>query len=351
MPPALLALLTVMLLLAGCGGHRTGKGGQTATPVVSGTGTPGGSGGANCANAPKPTGHGPLKGIYQFTGAPQVNNPALNGGVVIRYWADIEPAEGQYNWSSLDAAIAQWTSVCKKVIVRIPFASSNDPTGSPTPQWVYDAGVPKVVTGNGTVYPVYWNSTFLAKLKNFITAFGARYDGNPNILYVNAATGNDGETIVEGKAPGGQQNGDTKLQAWQAAGYSDALWFSTIQQIWGFYTSAFHHTPLAVQVDETFIGGTPGYNTAKALSAATSARLWLQNDGEYPGHRPGEAQWFQTTLILEPGQNSKQQGQTLAANLQNMVSLGATYALVFGSDLSDPANQQALATYAAQVSP
>lgn len=329
------ALCACAILLASCGGSPTSK--STATPTSSTSSGP-------CAA-------GKLKGIFQFTGTPQVDNAALSGGVVIQYWSEIEPAEGQFNWAPLDQDIAQWTSHGKKVVVRIPFSSSFDPTHSATPQWVYNLGVPSVTEVDGSIHPQYWNPTFLAKLHDFIAAFGARYDGNPNIVYVNAAVGNDGETIVDanGAHSHTSQNTTNRLQLWQNVGYSDAVWWNTIQQILGFYKSAFTRTPLAVQVDETFIGGTPGYNTDKLLSFVVSQGMWLQYDAEYPGKQIKDPQWFATTLIAEPGENSKKQGSTLAANLQTMVTLGATYGLVFGSDLKDPSNQQSLACVAQKL--
>lgn len=330
--PALGAVCICLVLLAACGG----------SPKPSLTNTPSS---ASCTA-------GKLKGIFQFTGTPQVDNPNLMGGVVIHYWSEIEPAEGQFNWAPLDRDISTWTSHGKKVVVRIPFSSSYDKTTpSATPQWVYNFGVQKVTEVDGSVHPQYWNPTFLAKLHDFIVAFGARYDGNPSIVYVNAAIGNDGETIVDGN--GGHShsgvNASNRLQLWQQVGYSDSVWWSTIQQMLGYYKAAFTRTPLAVQVDETFIGGTPGYNTQKVLTYAASQGIWLQDDGEYPGKKLNAPQWLSTTLVLEPGENSKKQGSTLAANLQNMAALGATYALVFGSDLKDSSNQQALACTAHSI--
>ena len=50
-----------------------------------------------------------------------------------------------------------------------------------TPQWVYDSGATKydLVDGSGNVMPLPWEAAFRNKWLAFISAFGARYDGNP----------------------------------------------------------------------------------------------------------------------------------------------------------------------------
>ncbi|HEX9035396.1 MAG TPA: beta-galactosidase [Ktedonobacterales bacterium] len=294
-------------------------------------------------------GRSQLKGIFQFTGTPMVDNPDLTGGVVIHYWSELEPEEGQFNWAPLDQDIALWVSHGKKVVVRIPFSSSFHNKNA-TPQWVYNLGVRSVTEVDGAIHPQYWNPIFLAKLHDFISAFGARYDGNPNLVFIDAAVGNDGETIVDNNGPHSHTSVNTsdRLALWQAVGYTDDVWWTYIQTVLGYYASSFHKTPMAVQVVATFIGGTKGYNAQKVLAYAAQHGFWLQDDAEAPTKSTLDPLWHGSTLVLEPGENSYKQGSTLMANLQNIIQLQAEYAFVFGSDLKDQAGQQALHWAAAQ---
>lgn len=341
-------MLIGLLIVAGLGGCARTSGltnSPTATAGRNGTsvtGTPSAAGAGG-------SGHSGFRGIFQFTGTPQVNDTALSGGMVIHYWSELEPAEGQFNWAPLDQDIATWTSHGKKVVLRIPFSSSYHDLNA-TPQWVYNLGVPSVKEVDGSVHPQYWSPIFLAQLKQFIAAYGVRYNGNPNIVFIDAALGGDGESIVDTNGAHSHTvvNSAGQLSLWQKVGYTDAVWWQTIQTMLGYYKASFPTTPLAVQVVKTFIGGTKGDNAQLLLAYAAQHGFWLQDDAEYPNRTSLDPLWTTSTLVLEPGENSHKQGSTLLANLQNMLHLGATYDFVFASDLKDPAGIQAINWAAAQ---
>lgn len=109
-------------------------------------------------------------------------------------WAYLEPKEGQFNWDVIDKVIEKWTAWGFKISFRI----SCRETGTDrieqqyaTPRWVTEAGAKggywlrgKQTGPEGPWEPVYDDPVFLAKLGNFLRAFGARYDGKPWLRYV-----------------------------------------------------------------------------------------------------------------------------------------------------------------------
>ena len=119
-------------------------------------------------------------------------------------WADIEPQEGKFEWSVVDTPAQRWIAKGKKVALR--FCTSN--TGSAryaTPQWVQQAGakmVPCVRNNFESMEPVFDDPVFLKKLENFLAAAGQRYNGNPNIAFIDVGTfgtWGEGHTLLSTK--------------------------------------------------------------------------------------------------------------------------------------------------------
>ena len=111
-------------------------------------------------------------------------------------WAFIEPKEGEFDWSIVDTPAQRWIAKGKKVAFR--FTTSESWLDYATPQWVEKAGakmVPyKFGWGTGPVVPgplrdpVYDDPVYLEKLEKFLAASGRRYDGNPNIAFIDVGT-------------------------------------------------------------------------------------------------------------------------------------------------------------------
>jgi len=121
-------------------------------------------------------------------------------------WGEIEPEEGVYHWEIIDNAIKSWSDAGKQFAFGVMCASSHSKNFWTTPKWVFDAGArydtfelksTKLSTeGNpGTkLVPVFDDPVFLAKLNKFVRALAARYDGNPNIAFIDIRSyGNWGE--------------------------------------------------------------------------------------------------------------------------------------------------------------
>jgi hypothetical protein len=293
---------------------------------------------------------GSFEGIYAFSGgnsADLATDPDVAGRSLTYYWAQLEPQRGNYRWDLIDHDMQPWVAAGKKVILRVSAAgwaswdkAANSADG--TPAWVYAQGVESVKEQDGAVLPQYWNPAFLKDLNDFLTAFAARYDGNPHVAVVDIAVGVGGET-----KPDSEKNPQL-LQLWQSVGYTDPVWWDTVIQIITDYTQAFRHTRLALMPDKTFLGNTSGYHESKTVAYAVSKGIWLQDNGLVPG-RALSSPWGQTPLISEQRGPTSQTGDTLDADLSAAMNDHAALILVFTSDLTSPANRTVLHQIASQA--
>jgi len=109
-------------------------------------------------------------------------------------WSFVEPEEGKFNWSVLDTPAQRWIDKGKRIAFR--FTCSESWMRYATPRWVEKAGakgynfrVGKGVVANGPFWePDYEDPVFLEKLDHFIAAVAARYDGDPNVEFVDVGS-------------------------------------------------------------------------------------------------------------------------------------------------------------------
>lgn len=109
-------------------------------------------------------------------------------------WSYLEPEEGRFNWSVLDTPAQRWLDKGKQIALRISCSE-----GSPryaTPEWVRQAGAKgyfftggKGVDPNGRAWePDYDDPIFLEKLDHFLAALAQRYDGNPEVAFIDVGS-------------------------------------------------------------------------------------------------------------------------------------------------------------------
>ena len=138
-------------------------------------------------------------------------------------WSYLEPQEGQFNWSVLDTPAQRWLDKGKgsptrnyalggpmQIALRISCCE-----GSPryaTPEWVRLAGAKgyfftggKGIDPNGRAWePDYDDPVFLEKLDHFLGALAARYDGNPEVAFIDVGSfgvWGEGHTFWSTKKP------------------------------------------------------------------------------------------------------------------------------------------------------
>jgi len=116
--------------------------------------------------------------------------PGLSCAYLRVPWSFLEPEEGRFNWSLLDTPAQRWIDRGKQIALRI--SSTESWMRWATPEWVHAAGakgynftVGKGVDPNGPFWePDYKDPVFLDKLDRFLAALARRYDGNPNVAFV-----------------------------------------------------------------------------------------------------------------------------------------------------------------------
>jgi uncharacterized repeat protein (TIGR01451 family) len=166
---------------------------------------------------------------------PAISNANCDGVRWIARWSDIEATPDTYTWQYLDDAVALAAANNKKCGISIN-------AGRACPAWLYAApynaqsytmqDTPGAI---GLMIPVPGDPVFMARWHKFITAFGARYNGNPTVSYViMTGIGNHDEWDL---APG--------MLDTEALGSTQAevdTWKSSSEQIIDFYMSAFPNT-------------------------------------------------------------------------------------------------------------
>ena len=109
-------------------------------------------------------------------------------------WSFLEPKEGEFNWALFDTPAQRWIAKGKKIAMRV--SCSESWWRYATPKWVQDAGAKgldfnfgKGPTPGGALWdPDYLDPVFLAKLENFLAAMARRYDGNPNVAFIDVGS-------------------------------------------------------------------------------------------------------------------------------------------------------------------
>lgn len=116
--------------------------------------------------------------------------PGLSSVYLRVPWSFLEPEEGQYDWSLLDTPAQRWIDTGKQIALRI--SCSESWMRFATPEWVKKAGAKgydftpgKGACADGVYWePDYGDPVFLEKLDGFLRVLAARYDGNPNVAFI-----------------------------------------------------------------------------------------------------------------------------------------------------------------------
>jgi hypothetical protein len=105
-------------------------------------------------------------------------------------WSFLEPKEGEFNWSLFDTPAQRFAAKGKKIAIRV--SCSESWMRWATPRWVHEAGAKGIDfefgkgprPGGPQWDPDYLDPVFLKKLDAFLAAVARRYDGNPNVAFI-----------------------------------------------------------------------------------------------------------------------------------------------------------------------
>ncbi len=125
-------------------------------------------------------------------------------------WAYLEPEEGKFNWALFDTPAQRWIAKGKRIGLRVTCSENWMPFA--TPEWVKHAGAKgyfyefgKGRNDKSALWdPDFGDAIFLQKLSQFLTAMAARYDGNPNVAFVDIGSyglWGEGHTFMSSQVP------------------------------------------------------------------------------------------------------------------------------------------------------
>ena len=128
-------------------------------------------------------------------------------------WGEVEPTEGDYHWEIIDRDLDGWAKLGKQFAFRVMGANVHSKEFWVTPKYVFDAGAPYARTDlsnakspsigalnpAGTppikLVPSFDDPIYMQKVEKFVRALAARYDGNPNLAFIDIGSyGNWGES-------------------------------------------------------------------------------------------------------------------------------------------------------------
>lgn len=154
-------------------------------------------------------------------------------------WGQVNPAEGQFDWSLIDQYLARAEALGKPVAISVNVQPNWGQ--DKTPAWVYrNAGVEGGWPGVGSMgtaftYPRWNDRTWDAAWRAMIMAFGAKYDKDPRVHSIWACTaGLYGETALT-------WNNNKTGEKFSMTGHNPGLHFSNTLS---WYAEAFQTKPV-----------------------------------------------------------------------------------------------------------
>jgi hypothetical protein len=163
------------------------------------------------------------------------SNPNTSGVTFRTSWADIEPEEGQFDFSKIDTVFANAEKNGKWVeLILIP--------GFGTPGWAMQgvqSGMFTIPYGPGSgmslPLPVPWDQTYLSRWFAFLKVIGDRYAGKTAFRKIAAA----GPTSVSAEMA--LPDSENDIVQWKKLGYTSQKYINAWKQTFSVYSSTFPH--------------------------------------------------------------------------------------------------------------
>lgn len=214
----------------------------------------------------------------------------LVGGTQIWQWFKIETAANTYDWTLVDNFIAAEAAKGKRAALRINPYDGECCGGSGVPSHLKKKYPSIVLTCSGTEIPRYWDATYKDNWSKLVKAFGARYNKDPRVAWIEISVGMFGETT-----PAEEKHDDCL----QAAGLTSEMWVAHDKWSIDQYKSAFPNKQLFLQYAPRYLKRT---EVKEAADYAASKGIGLKHNGLKPDEG-GDA------YITDPTLNIYQSGQ------------------------------------------
>ena len=189
-------------------------------------------------------------------------------------WAFVQPGENDYAWEVLDTPAQRWIQAGKQVAFRITATENWMQSG--TPEWVFEAGA-KYYEVDGYKEPEYDDPVFLQKLDAFLERMARRYDGNPNVAFIDIGhfgMWGEGHTVITSPVHGKQWGLETQ------------------KRIIDLYCKHFKHTQLVISDD--FAGHDAPVVHSPIIDYALSRGVTLRDDSILVQPRPRH--WYHSGM-------------------------------------------------------
>ena len=302
-----------------------------------------------------------------------IANPHIVGALFQVIWSEVEREKGRPDWSELDRWIAPWLEAGKSVAIRIMWCTSgNWPKPyykTPTPQWVWSEGAKFALhEPSGTEIPLFLDPVYKRCAWRFLEQFAARYDGRPQILFVDVTPGAETNPYRFGtiaRTDPGFRDRYAATASSDGRVYGEDVWLATIKEWIDASDRAFEKTPLLVTLN---IGGLRGRDrSAEIGDYCVSKGFYVGQNGlngrSYADPSSGRASSFlrwpnRTRLFFEMVAGSSPRTGTLMEVITAAERIRCSYLNVYPEDVRrgtrgepgfDPAFEAALAHGARQI--
>lgn len=218
-----------------------------------------GTGVSAIERTPRPPGAGILyyAKANSATNTSVIANTNIVGAFFQVIWSEVEKQDGVCDWSAVDSWIQPWLAAGKKVAIRVMWSTSGywpQPYyKTPTPQWVWQKGARFAFHApSGTEIPLIWDAIYQQYAWRFLEQFAARYEANPNLLFVDLTPGAETNPYRFGTInevdPGFK---DIFLATPDSAGrtYNEDLWLNTVYEWVLASDGIFKQVPLLVTLN------------------------------------------------------------------------------------------------------
>jgi hypothetical protein len=217
--------------------------------------------------------------------------PEMDGVVVILYWAQLCPEDGQCNFKIVDDILSYWRGRGKKIVLSIAtvgfpmntLLGGKVVTIEATPNWLLGRictySEPVRLIGNAsqlekveTPLPCYNDPRFVAAVQAFVTQL-SRYDGDTAVSQIRISTGLLGE---DNPSPDGYRS--------KMTGFTPEGWIRYCRIMLQTYAAVFHKTELEFDIGWiswfSVLGGPLGAQEAEQfVSELASHRVMLSFNG------------------------------------------------------------------------
>lgn len=280
-------------------------------------------------------------------------------------WKSLQPQLATHDWSLLDAALKISDQTGGVPMGLSVYCGTDEARASSfSPSWLWSAGAQKFTyssaSGVSGFMALPWDPIFQREWKAFISALGARYDGDPRLSYITlTGLGHGVETYVGG--------GDTARiermfpiqvggQTFKTAG---SAWLWAAEQIIGYWLSSFPTTTIFTAFGKPFedasgqdalrsigdwvIGNSP----SRAFGFQCNSLSYKSSDTYLPNYFISQYRAERPAGFQVVGKIGDPRLGNFKDALQRGVDLGGHWVELYSPDVADSANDRLISDFRA----